>query len=137
MNPEKPLTGWKRWLFGASLPAAIALLLLYERLDGHSLKCAFYEITRLYCPGCGSGRAVSALLHGDLLQSFRYNPLLYLLGVPAFYCVVHEYIRILFPKSRLNAIVLPWSVCIGVLVLILAFWVLRNLPVFSFLAPGI
>jgi len=29
----------------------------------------------MYCPGCGSQRAVSALLHGDIRGAFGYNAL--------------------------------------------------------------
>ena len=62
--------------------AAAGLLYAYER-SGAELACPFYRLTGLYCPGCGSGRAVRALLHGHLLQALSYNYLLDLLLVPA------------------------------------------------------
>ena len=136
MRPEKPLRGWRRVLFILSLPAAFLLLAWYEFLGGTGLFCPFYRLTGLYCPGCGSGRAVHAVLQGDLFAGFCCNPLLFLLGIPALYCVIHEYIRIAFPKTGLKPIVLPWAACVVCLVLIIGFWVLRNLPWFSFLAPG-
>ena len=39
-------------------------------------KCAFYALTGFKCPGCGSQRAIHALLHADVLAAIRYNALL-------------------------------------------------------------
>lgn len=40
-----------------------------------TIPCIFYLVTGLYCPGCGGTRAVEALLHGELLLSVWYHPL--------------------------------------------------------------
>lgn len=42
--------------------------------------CAFHALTGLYCPGCGSTRAIRRILGGDLVGAFRYNPLLVVLA---------------------------------------------------------
>lgn len=39
-------------------------------------KCPFLSITGFKCPGCGSQRAVHALLHLDISSAFFYNALL-------------------------------------------------------------
>lgn len=39
-------------------------------------KCPFRMLTGLQCPGCGSQRAIHALLHLDIAAAFRYNALL-------------------------------------------------------------
>ena len=36
--------------------------------------CPSYTLMHIYCPGCGSTRAVGALMHGDVLLSLRQNP---------------------------------------------------------------
>lgn len=39
------------------------------------LPCLFKQVTGLYCPGCGGTRAAVYLLHGELVKSFVYHPL--------------------------------------------------------------
>jgi hypothetical protein len=38
--------------------------------------CPILALTGWQCPGCGGVRALSSLLHGDLVGSFAMNPLL-------------------------------------------------------------
>ena len=104
-------------------------------LHGGGLCCLFRELTGLYCPGCGSGRAAIALLRGHPLEAVGYNPLLFLLGLPCGALLLWEYLRFVFPGLRLKKPVLPRWAGDAALALILAFWLLRNLPGFTFLAP--
>ncbi|MRR58880.1 MAG: DUF2752 domain-containing protein [Deltaproteobacteria bacterium] len=39
---------------------------------GHSL-CLFQNLFGMQCPGCGMTRALSSLLHGEILSALRYN----------------------------------------------------------------
>ena len=41
-------------------------------------KCPFLMLTGLKCPGCGSQRAIHALLHLDIRSAFHHNALLVL-----------------------------------------------------------
>lgn len=72
--------------------AGAALLCLYALVDPATAwwmpKCPLYFLTGLQCPGCGSQRAIHALLHGDLSAAMGHNALLVvmlpLLSVGAF-----------------------------------------------------
>ncbi len=76
-----------KWQFRLILSAAILSIMLAESrfLYYHSPKdtkwliCIIYALTGYYCPGCGAGRACYCILHGQIYQAFRYNPLLVLL----------------------------------------------------------
>ncbi len=41
--------------------------------------CPVYHYLHIYCPGCGSTRALAALLHGRVLEAMHYNPLFVML----------------------------------------------------------
>ena len=49
---------------------------------------------------------------------------------------LREYLRLVFPGLKLRPVFLSQPVVTGVLLAVLLFWFLRNLPAFSFLAPG-
>ena len=109
---------------------AIACIILLVAPPGspHSKwlpKCMFYQWTGLYCPGCGSTRALSALLHGDVRASLHNNILL----IPGGALLI---ILIVKPEISLKR---PVSVTVAAIVI--AYAVLRNIPVtpFTYLAP--
>ena len=104
-------------------------------LSGGGQLCLFYELTGLYCPGCGSGRAAVALLHGRAAEAFSHNALLFVLGVPCGGILVWEYLRFVFPGLGLKKTELPsWTARLA-LTVIAAFWILRNVPGLETLAP--
>ena len=75
------------------------------------LSCRFHDLTGLYCPGCGSGRAVAATLRGDFKEAFHWNPMVYLLGVPSMAILGYEYVRVVFGVRRLKPVMLSeWLV---------------------------
>jgi uncharacterized protein DUF2752 len=100
------------------------------------IHCPFNSMTGYLCPGCGSTRATHYLLHGQLLMSLRYNPLLILLGIPAVFFIVRANIAVLRNKT-----VKPFRPMVKtgflILFLLLAFWFLRNIPLalFDILRP--
>ena len=65
-----------------SLPTRIALAALYAAgigavgvlLGSGLFRCPFAAMTHTPCPGCGSTRAVLALLHFHFGEAMRFNP---------------------------------------------------------------
>jgi len=85
--------------------------------------CPTEALTHYYCPGCGSLRAMHALLHGDIKEAFSQN----LMAVIFLPILPLMYFR---PKWFSNPI-LP----IAILIIFVAFTILRNTQAFCFLAP--
>ena len=100
-------------------------------------KCVFHSITGYYCPGCGSQRAIHSLLHFRFYSVVSNN----FLFLPAVFIVTYHYLRPFFNR-RFNWNMpnifyfksTPWII----LIVIVVFWILRNIPFypFSILAPG-
>ena len=132
---DKQMNGWQRIGLLVALTVTAGLAAAYFLSGRQDLKCVFHEFTGLYCPGCGSTRTIQALLHGDWGSAFRYNVLFLPLGIPAALVFVHEWLRLVFPAFRLKPVFLPQWLTTGCCVLVFLFWILRNLPVFAFLAP--
>jgi hypothetical protein len=125
-------------LAAAGAFGALAVLYLYNPMEvGFYPRCLLYVFTGVYCPGCGVLRATYALLHGHVLTALDYNAL-YVATLPfALYVLAAQVLtavtgRPVLPVARLSARA-AWAIA-GVLV---AFTVLRNVPVypFSVLAP--
>lgn len=88
-------------------------------------RCSFLSLTGYKCPGCGSQRAVHALLNGDVAGAFRFNALL-MIAVPWMgLCLFAESRRTRNPRlyARLNPELLMWLF----LALTLSWWLLRNI----------
>jgi hypothetical protein len=88
-------------------------------------RCTFLTLTGYKCPGCGSQRAIHALMHGDIAGAFRFNALL-LISIPWItLCLYAEAQRTRNPRlyARLNSPLLIWLF----LVMVLLWWLLRNI----------
>lgn len=115
-----------------------AVYLYFHSPMQYSMPCIFHMITGLYCPGCGAGRACYSILHGQFLEAFEYNPLLFML-LP--FLGIYILARIVdwvwtggnHIDQRVN-VKLLW----GIVILTLVYGAARNIPVFPFtlLAPG-
>ena len=108
----------------------LTLYILSEIFDFSLLRCVFHEITGLHCPGCGVTRMIGSILCLDFYQAFRYNMLLVIL-LP-FAVIYWIYLFVLKGQKRIPNLV--WYL---LLVIVIIFGILRNIPVFSYLAPTI
>ncbi len=109
--------------------AAMVLGTIYFAVDPSSsslfTRCTFLSLTGYKCPGCGSQRAIHALLHGDIVGAFKYNALL-LIAIPWIaVCLLAETQRTRNPRlyARINAPRLIWIF----LALVIVWWVVRNI----------
>lgn len=117
--------------------AAGAILLLYffvEPKNGILPKCFFHELTGLYCPGCGVQRSLHSLLNGHILTAANYN-LLFVLFLPL---IIYFVLFFIWGKKHSAASFIYKPVfSFTVVIVVISFWVLRNIPFtpLSWLAP--
>ena len=110
----------------------ISYLYLGNKLNVY-INCPIKEITGLYCPGCGITRMLQAILQLNFYQAFRYNPLLFI-SLPFFIFFTIE--GIITKKDPLyNKI--PNKILITIIIIFIIYGILRNLPLFDFLASTI
>lgn len=112
----------------AGIFLAIVLLCVYfyfDPSDHFFPRCPFLTMTGLECPGCGSQRAIHALLHGDLVSVWYYNAALFLFIPMLIVLGVAELLRSRCPRFY-DAVNSTWVV-IATGVIIVLWWVLRNL----------
>ncbi len=87
--------------------------------------CAFHEYTGLLCPGCGTTRALAALLRGDLSGAMHWNALTTLLLPLAVVYAAVAYGRVL--RGKPAWIDLPRAAWVGLALVAAGFAVGRNL----------
>lgn len=111
-------------LLGIGAIAVLALLCFFDPSTSAIFPpCPTNALTSLYCPGCGTLRAMHALLHGDVKEALSQNILavIFIPILPAMY---------FFPKYFKKPIVPA-----AMLVIFILYAILRNTETFSFLAP--
>lgn len=122
---------------GVALGAVVAGAFL-GRVDPHVPglypTCPFYALTGMYCPGCGTLRALHDLWHVDLAAAWSMNPVT-VLAVPFILASWLAWLLRSASGRPRRWIAPPW-VPKTVLVVVVAFWVLRNVPALApYLAP--
>jgi hypothetical protein len=117
--------------------AGIAFLYAFDpRNPGVIPACPFLSLTGCFCPGCGTLRALHMLLRGDVASALGYN-ILTVLSLPF---IAYSYgtgaMRAFGLKAPHLVLVHPRLIW-ALLAAIVAFWVLRNVPVapLTMLAP--
>lgn len=102
--------------------------------SGHYPTCPFLALTGLYCPGCGSLRAVHALAHGDLLTAWDRNPLAVLL-LPFVLVAWAAWGLRLLGVSAWHPSRIPAGWIWGLLAVVVVYWIARNVPGWDWLSP--
>ena len=122
---------------GVLVLGVVGMLLLFDpRNSGVYPTCPFLGLTGCYCPGCGTLRALSRLLVGDVTGAMGYNPLA-VLSLPFIaYSIVTGALRAFELPSPRPAFIDArwiWALLVGIIL----FWVFRNVPFepFTLLAP--
>lgn len=93
--------------------------------------CPLYELTGYACPGCGLTRGFHALFHGDIITALDFNAL-----IPV-WAVVFIYVFVSLTLLAVRGRGLPmWpttpTFLWGFMIVLLAFGVARNIPVYPF-----
>ncbi len=108
----------------------------FNPLDLLFPQCPVYKISGMYCPGCGSQRALHAFLNGNLASAFRQN----LLATLCYFAFLAEMLLMLAGRLKWRPSI--WLkqtryAALIILVAVLAFTFFRNIPIYPFtkLAP--
>ncbi|WP_423809510.1 DUF2752 domain-containing protein [Porphyromonas catoniae] len=120
-----PLYRRGRWLL--VLVLGLVLVILYYALEpssGSLPSCLLLRLTGFRCPGCGTQRAVHALLHGDFAQGIAYNySLLFTVPILALYISDALWGE---KTPRLRGFLHHPIVILLLVSILLAWWILRN-----------
>lgn len=124
----------RKLMTGASAAAIAALMIVVYHYPPTEYsfypRCPFYAATHLLCPGCGSTRALYALLHGNFSAALHYNAmftllspvLLFWLGVCCYYVMQYD---------RLPRLIIPRGAIVATVFAALLFTIARN-TIFTF-----
>ena len=136
--PLEASSGGRRVLAPLGVAAAAAAVvttvgLLDPNVAGHYPTCPWLALTGTYCPGCGSLRAIHALAHGDPATALARNPLAVLaIGWLVVWFLVWARRTV---TGRVRTRMAPAWVLYGILGVVLAYWVARNVPGWTWLSP--
>ena len=125
--------GRRRALGVGGLRAATAYVYAVDPSQpGRFLPCPILATTGFFCPGCGGLRSAHALLHGDVLGSLGFNPLVLVSIVVGFAGLLAWHLR---GRPPLRMDPSGWAFR-SIIVGLVAFTVLRNIPGWAWLSPA-
>lgn len=118
----------KKKIIGFGVIMAIVFLIYYTyNPEDSSLfpKCPFLLLTNFKCPGCGSQRAIHALLHLDIKSAITYNALL-VFSLPIIAVLIYaEFYR--EKKMKLYATLHQTKYILFYLCIVIVWWISRNI----------
>jgi hypothetical protein len=122
-------------LAGGLLAASVALHLRDPHQPASWGYCPWLVLTGTACPGCGGLRAVNDLTRGDVAAAISSNAL-FVASLPLLAVLWTRSLVLRWRGERrpLPQAVVAWAGGTAV-ALLLVFWVVRNLPFASYLAP--
>lgn len=116
--------------------AAVTLVATVDPNEaGHYPTCPFLAVTGLFCPGCGSMRAVHALAYGDVAAAVLLNPFAVAAAAYLLAWWVTRLVRLTGRSAPSLSTSRPGFVWV-LMGLLVVFGVLRNLPGLDWLAPA-
>jgi len=125
-------------IFGACITLVLIVLFFYDPATHKNFypPCMFYKLTGLFCPGCGFLRAFHQLLHFNLIRALDYNCLSVFL-LPLIIIELLNEIVFRIQKRKIYQLFIPQKFIFVLLILIILFFILRNIPEYPFdiLAP--
>ncbi|MGJ5896285.1 DUF2752 domain-containing protein [Streptomyces niveiscabiei] len=138
-SPVKPSSGvFARLAVPAGIMAAVVGAFGYVATvdpnePGHYPVCPLFQLTGVYCPGCGGLRSAHAFAHGDFLGALQDNAaaVLAYLG----FAVVWTVWVVRAARGRPARVVLGNAHLWAIGAFLLVFTVVRNLPVGGWLRP--
>lgn len=107
----------------------IILIFFFILFFKKKLVCIFNQLTGLWCPGCGITRMIFAIFELDFYKAYRYNPLVFMLIILFILYIVYSLIKYRKIKRVNNKVVF------FLLIITILFGIIRNMPLFRFLAP--
>ena len=96
------------------------------------LDCPIHYLFHIYCPGCGITRMIISIFKLNFYQAFRYNPYVFTLLVLFILYGIYALIRYIITKKRPHISI---KLLVGIAISLIVYMILRNIPLFDFLAP--
>jgi hypothetical protein len=123
-------------ILAGSATVGLALLALDPVSTPYAPKCALHWASGYYCPGCGTGRALHALIAGRLRQAWAWNPLMVLM-LPLLLAFLGEQLMRVVAGRRIVVERVPMIIVWTLTAMVILHGILRNVPlsIFDWMRP--
>ena len=128
---------FKAVILFAAVITGLVLIYTFNPVTATSIPdCPFHYFTGLFCPGCGTLRALHNILHGNFSSGFDFNPLLVILLPYITYGIISKFVNYLTGKHMFNYEISSKG-SYALLIAICVYMIARNISVypFTYLAP--